>query len=244
LSERYERHVALENALNFRDVGGYETSSGGRLRWRMLFRAASLSELSAADVATLRALGLTTVIDLRSRDEVESDRFPVSELPVGFHHLPLVEQAIDPSRQEVTTGRLVERYCEIAELGTPSIARAFALLAERETYPAVVHCLAGKDRTGILIALVLSVLGVSDQTVFADYALSAAAMAVFKERRARPGLTDSEDNELFSALPGTMAGLFERLRADHGSAEAFVRHTGVTAAQIERLREALVDQPA
>jgi protein-tyrosine phosphatase len=156
-----ERHIALENALNFRDVGGYRTADGHRVRWRRMFRAGGLSDLTPADLAVLRDLGIKTVLDLRSTAEWESGRFPVDDHPVTFHHLPLVEEILDPTRYSVPEGMLAARYQEIAQIGSSYIAQAISIVADADTHPIVVHCLAGKDRTGVVVALVLGLLGVS-----------------------------------------------------------------------------------
>src|ERR1035441_10246948 len=116
-SAELERHIALENALNFRDVGGYGTADGRSVRWRRMFRAGGLSQLSPADLVVLRELGIATVLDLRSTAEWESGRFPVEAIPVAFHPLPLVEEILDPTRYEVPEGMLAARYQEIAQIG-------------------------------------------------------------------------------------------------------------------------------
>src|SRR3954451_1702516 len=86
------RHVALESAFNFRDLGGYPAGEGRRTRWRTLFRSDGLHRLTPADVEILRGLGLRTVIDLRTGDELEErGRFPVDAHPVGYHHLSLMD---------------------------------------------------------------------------------------------------------------------------------------------------------
>ena len=240
-----ERHFALENVLNFRDVGGYETADGHRVRWRHLFRAGGLSDLSPADLVVLRELGIATVLDLRSTAEWESGRFPVHEIPVAFHHLPLVEEILDPTRYQIPKGMLAARYQEIAQTGASNIAQAISIVADPETHPIVVHCLAGKDRTGIVVAVVLALLGVDDETVAQDYALSNLAMAALRERAEAAGIprlrsADISD-EVFSANPSNIASLFAALRAAHGSIEDYVISAGVKPAAIESLRSALVE---
>ena len=86
-----DRLIALEGAVNFRDLGGYTTVDGQRTRWRVLFRADGLGELTEADLATMRELGIRTVVDLRSGDEVEQSRFDVEAHPVTFHHFPFIK---------------------------------------------------------------------------------------------------------------------------------------------------------
>jgi len=240
-----ERHITLENALNFRDVGGYRTADGRHVRWRRMFRAGGLSNLSPADLAVLRELGIATVLDLRSTAEWESGRFPVDDHPVAFHHLPLVEEILDPTRYEVPEGMLAARYQEIAQIGSSYIAQAISIVADADTHPIVVHCLAGKDRTGVVVALVLALLGVPDEVVAEDYALSNLAMAALRERAEASGVpqrrSPAVSNEVFSAKPSNIAALFAALRDAHGSLEDYVISSGVKPAAIESLRAALLE---
>ena len=126
-----ERHITLENALNFRDVGGYPTADGRSVRWRRMFRAGGLSELSEADLVVLDELGIKTVLDLRSTAELESGKFPVDDMPVTHHHLPLVEQVLDPTKYSVPEGMLAARYQEISQIGATFIAQSISIIAAR-----------------------------------------------------------------------------------------------------------------
>jgi protein tyrosine/serine phosphatase len=231
-----ERHIALENALNFRDVGGYRTADGHRVRWRRMFRAGGLSDLTPADLAVLRDLGTA---------EWESGRFPVDDHPVTFHHLPLVEEILDPTRYSVPEGMLAARYQEIAQIGSSYIAQAISIVADADTHPIVVHCLAGKDRTGVVVALVLGLLGVPDETVAEDYALSNLAMAALRQRAEVAGVVERRSpeisDEVFSAKPSNIAALFAALRDEHGSLEDYVISAGMKPAAIESLRAGLLE---
>jgi protein-tyrosine phosphatase len=241
-----ERHITLENALNFRDVGGYPTADGRSVRWRRMFRAGGVSNLTPADLAVLGDLGIATVLDLRSSAELESGRFPVERFPVAFHHLPLVEEILDPTRYEVPEGMLAARYQEIAQIGSSFIAQAISIVADADTHPILVHCLAGKDRTGVVVALVLALLGVADETVAEDYALSNLAMAALRQRAEEAGVPRRQrsaevSDEVFSAKPSNIASLFAALRADHGSIEEYVIAAGVKPEAIASLRAALLE---
>jgi protein tyrosine/serine phosphatase len=245
-SSDLDRHIALEQALNFRDIGGYETADGRSVRWRRVFRAGGLSELTPADLEILRELGITTVVDLRSTAEWTTDRFPVEDFPVTHHHLPVVEQILDPTRYDAPEGMMEVRYQEMASTGATPIARAISVVADAETHPVVVHCLAGKDRTGIVVALILALLGVDDERVAEDYALSNLAMVAL---RAKAEASDEERvirseallEEVFSARPSNITALFAKLRADYGSVEEYAVASGVRPEEIGALREALLE---
>jgi protein-tyrosine phosphatase len=242
-----ERHIELESALNFRDVGGYVTADGRRVRWRRLFRAGGLSQLSAADLLVLRGLGISTVLDLRSTAEWQEGRFPVHEIPVTFHHLPIVEEILDPARYSVPAGMMAARYQDYAKIGASNIAQAISIVADPETHPIVVHCLAGKDRTGVVIALVLSLLGVDDEAVAEDYALSNLAMARMRERAeamrdpSQPPRPAELVEEVFSAKPTNITSLLAALRVSHGSIEEYVISAGVKPGAVETLRDSLLE---
>jgi protein-tyrosine phosphatase len=240
-----DRLIALEGAVNFRDLGGYATTDGQRTRWRVLFRADGLSELTEPDLAVLRQLGIRTVVDLRSGYEVEQSRFNVEAHPVEFHHFPFIDQLPDVEEWDRRPGLLGSQYTEMLDDAMPQIVGALEVLAGPEARPAVFHCTAGKDRTGLLSALVLSLLGVPEETVVADYALSGAAM---ERLRAKLILKypDGKDviadiSEVFSADPDNMVRLFAHLHERYGSVAGYAERAGVSVQVVTRLRAALLE---
>lgn len=242
----FERDIALEGAVNFRDLGGYRTEDGRSIRWRTLFRADDLSRLSRPDHAVIRTLGVATVIDLRSRAEVDAEHFPVDDIPVGFHHLPLI--AALPPFDDFREGPEVfaVHYRDIARKSGDRIAQAIAIIAEPRAHPVIVHCAAGKDRTGVLIAVVLGLLGVPDETIAEDYALSANAMDSLLERLlerlpARQEEIRSVAATMFSATPANIRALLDGLRAEHGSIEGYAEAHGVGSDVVAALREHLLE---
>ncbi len=166
----------LEGCCNFRDLGGYRASTRA-VRTRRLFRSDSLGMASASDRARFGELQLTTVIDLRSPSEVAlAGRY--SDPTVTYRNLPLG----DPLAEATTVGwsdpqQVATHYLELLLSSHDSVAEALSVLANPAVYPAVVHCSVGKDRTGILVALLLSLVGVDDDDVVADYALSGMGVA-------------------------------------------------------------------
>ena len=176
MAETLDRMIALEGAVNFRDLGGYGAGEGTQTRWRTLFRADGLGELTETDLSVLRQLGIRTVIDLRSGSELERGRFDVEAHPVAFHHFPFIDELPDAQDFDRRPGLLGTQYLEIVRDAGSQILAALEVLAAPDALPAVFHCTAGKDRTGVLSAVVLSLLGVDEPTVVADYALSGAAM--------------------------------------------------------------------
>lgn len=240
-----ERHIALEDPLNFRDLGGYATADGRHVRWRTLFRADGLSRLTPADLDIVRSLGIATVLDLRSTTELEVGRFPLDSVPVAFFHLPIVEETMDPRKYRLAPGKLGERYEELARFGAPQIAAAIEIIADPASHPVVFHCTIGKDRTGVLAAVTLALLGVPDETIIDDYVLSGPAITALRARwRARnPEVSRDLDEhpETFSAAPTNISWLFERLRDEHGSIEGYAESTGIGPEVLARLRGTLLE---
>jgi protein tyrosine/serine phosphatase len=245
VTEVVERLIALEGAVNFRDLGGYVTDSGMRTRWRVLFRADGLGELTGTDLEVLRALGIRTVIDLRSGDELERGRFDVNAHPVAFHHFPFIEQLPDAEEFDRRPGLLGAQYQEMLSDAGEQIRAALEVLAAPGALPAVFHCTAGKDRTGVLSAIVLTLLGVDEPTVVADYALSGEAM-----RRLRAKLIlkypDSREtieniDEVFSADPAQMEQLLDHVRERYGSVDDYLCGLGTAPGLAAALRQALLE---
>jgi protein-tyrosine phosphatase len=241
----YDRHIPLEGAVNFRDLGGYETTDGRQIRWRTLFRADGLSRLTDQDRAAIRQLGVATVIDLRSSDEVAGGRFPVEDIPVGFHHFPLLEEVPDPDQFTYTPGLLASSYRTMTRDAGPQIAEILSIIARRHAHPVIVHCTAGKDRTGVLVAVLLGVLGVPEPTIIDDYALSGLAMAALRQKLIEryPAGRDAIDraDEVFSAEPANIAGLLQTLTEEYGSIADYGAAIGVGPDVVAELRETLLD---
>jgi protein-tyrosine phosphatase len=242
-----DRHVTFEACFNFRDLGGYETIDRHHVRWGALYRSDALHRLTDADLDVAFGLGLRTVIDLRSTEELDKHgRFAHAD-EVTFHHLPFFEADSVPfkwaERDDPEPPPGVE-YVAIAASARPSVAAAFRVIAAGE-YPVVFHCGAGKDRTGILAALVLSSLGVPDESIVADYHLSERALA--------PTLAWAEANapdmaEQMTSLPPwllrapmpVMQAFLDILRERHGSIDAYLADAGVEPPVFDALRGRLL----
>jgi len=244
------RHLSFDALFNVRDLGGYRTADGRHTRWRTLYRADGLNRAQGDDLARLSELGLRTVLDLRSPTELaERGSFPIDELPVSYHHLPMLQQtwegkAIGPDVEAAAF--LTLRYREMLDEGRDAIAAAFAVLADADAYPAVFHCAAGKDRTGVLAALVLGVVGVPDDTIATDYGLSRVGMAAMVEwvRVNRPEVLDAmidQPGVLLEAPPLAMHGLLAELRAEHGSIAGYLEAIGVGGDVVSSLRDNVLD---
>ena len=240
------RLLPLAGTVNFRDLGGYPTEDGSRVRWRRLFRADSLNRLTEEDRGQIRHLGVATVIDLRTTAEVEEGRFPVDEVPVAFHHLPFMESVPDPEAFQAMPGLLASTYVDMLDEAGDKVAAAVTVMADPANQPAIFHCTAGKDRTGVLSAMLLGLLGVPDEVIIEDYALSAHSMAALKQRLAEryPDFADQilDAGEMFSAAPEHMERLIGVIRQRYGSFDDCASAIGITASTVASLRNSLLDR--
>jgi protein-tyrosine phosphatase len=242
-----ERKIDLEGCVNFRDLGGYPASHGRQLRWRILYRSDALHALSAADVVRFRDdLGITEIVDLRSNAELENEgRGRLESEPIAFHHLPLFSShSMSAKHAAAMSLSLGERYIAMLDVAREPIARVIDALAHA-TGGAVYHCAAGKDRTGVISAVLLGVLGVPDDLIVADYALSSQNIGAIIERvMSMKGYGDTlkaMPADTLHAKPETMEKLLANVASRHGSMSGYLRDSGVSEATLDRLRAKCLD---
>lgn len=250
VEDALDRHITFEGCFNFRDAGGY-AAPGGRVRWRRLFRADGLSRLTVADLARAQELTLATVIDLRTSDEVsERGRIDHPSLGVAYHHLPMID--VLPDRSEIirlfSPVDVAARYVEMLLGGQDALAETLAILTDPTAYPAVLHCTAGKDRTGIAIAMLLGVLGVADELIADDYALSRPGMVRMLDwlRVEYPDAADTlaeAGPALLSADADAMALFCGYVRDEFGSFNGWAATIGMASA-VPHIRAALLSTSA
>jgi len=246
-----DRFVPLTGAFNFRDLGGYPTGDGRRVRSRLLYRSDTLHRLTPEDLDLLRGLDLRTVLDLRAADELETHGpGRLAGDAVTVHNLPMFDDSRtlpldDPDRGD-PAGRLAELYVGVVERGGPALARAAELLAAPGALPAVFHCLAGKDRTGIVAGLLLDVLGVDDEVIAEDYAVTAGAMdraqAWMRANAPQAAAPASYPAWVLASPAATMRRFLADVRARHGSAGGLLTDAGADPAALDRLRATLLEE--
>lgn len=255
-----ERLIDIPGLRNLRDAGGFATADGGRVREGLLFRSGSLGELGAEGARQLAGLGLNTVVDLRSEPELV--RWPDQRhgLPYTAVSLPTLppspetasgdpntaadeaDRELGPAEPGAADPGLRQMYALMAEVAGPPIAACVRRLLEPGALPALVHCAVGKDRTGVTVAVLLSALGVAEADIADDYLLSNAGLGLLGEP---VHYLDENGVDRVSrpVHPDLLALFLERTVRRHGSAESFLRHHGVTDAELRRLRE-LFTRPA
>ena len=243
------RVIPLFAVHNFRDLGGYPTFDGRAIRWRTLFRADGLYRLTDDDARTVVGLGVRTVVDLRTAKEVKTrGMFPKGEHDVEYHHLPIIDSTWgDGSAPKIddVVEFLVAAYRELLDVAAPRFAEAVTLLASENVLPAVFHCAAGKDRTGILSALILGSLGVSEDFIAADYGLTEQAMhrLIVWAREHQPELAElyaKMPARFAAADPRAMSVILDEIVARYGSIRDYVREIGVSEDSLAALERGLL----
>ena len=242
-----QRGLELEGAHNVRDLGGYETEDGRTTKWRTFLRAAGLDELTPASRQALVDLGLNTVVDLRWPSELESrpSVFEGSTAPAYIHIDMLGEDAFRPQPPEGDghAESTAWTYCQWLLDSQDAISQILGALAESDGM-ALYNCAAGKDRTGIVSALLLGLAGVPQQTIVADYALSATYLWP-REREAYQEKNGShatqEEFQEAASPPRAMQLTLEDLKKKYGSIRSYVEKVGVSDDQVDRIRSKLLD---
>jgi protein-tyrosine phosphatase len=236
-----ERRIPLEGCFNFRDLGGYPGEGGRQVRWRQVFRSDALHHLTARDVARLQdEIGIGHIVDLRSTAELEAEgRGLLENSPARFHHLPLYDGSASEGRERAASLSLADRYVLMADFARKPIARVLETLAASDA-PAVYHCAAGKDRTGMISAILLGVLGVPDEIIVADYAASREQLDAIVDRlmaaEGYQAMLEALPPDTLHAVPETMVSLLRQLRDRYGSIEGYVREAGAAPETGRRLR--------
>lgn len=231
------RHLRLPGTRNLRDVGGYPVPGGRQTRWRTLLRTDALDRLPASSQAELLELGLRQVIDLRWPEELDDapSVFRASGR-VRYLSIPLLQD--DPTPHHGLAGM----YRHVFDARGTQLAEVARAVLEPGGVPVVIGCAAGKDRTGVAVALLLALVGVPTETIVADYALSAEA---FLSGDADEHLVDWRARPVeVECPPEAMRGALEHLERQHGGPAALLRRHGLTGAELDALVERLTHPAA
>jgi protein-tyrosine phosphatase len=227
MSDFPARHLELEGASNFRDLGGYPASGGRMVRWRQIFRSNHLGHLTEADIEVVRGLGVRSAFDFRGLEERAAAVCAVKEIAV--HSLPIEPSVVAALRARLAAGSLSaadaleimrESYRNYVRLNTHSFRALFGhLLADRA--PLVIHCTAGKDRTGFACALVLHALGVAEDVIAEDYLLTNRFYR--RDPSSSTDLPEDVRQAIGSVQASFLTAGFEAVQADYGDLENYLR---------------------
>jgi len=252
-----ERLVPMERSYNFRDLGGYETRDGHRVKWGRVFRSDSLARLTEDDQVIFNGLGISLVCDLRTEDEVEGspDRLP-GDGSVGYLHFPTKhgEQGPTSAMARIMKGDIswltddfmVKGYIRNIEEFPDNWGAVIRHLTEPRNRPLVFHCTGGKDRTGVCAALILLVLGASEETVIQDYDLSNVVIARLLpriyERLESAGVDSKKAEPYFTAPRECILALLDHIRGKYTSAENYlITRAGISEQTLALLRRELLE---
>ncbi len=238
-----ERHLTWDGCANVRDLGGHQTPYG-ETQWGSIVRADTIRRLTDAGWTELVGHGISTVVDLRMDEELEAD--PPAELPVEVVHVnvlagspPDYGEQLDALVEPVPTPGEKTRvvYVDFLERFGPNFVAAIRAIADAPPGGVVVHCQGGKDRTGLVVALLLSLAGVSREEVAADYALSERNLTVRQAQWESEAEDDPERErrrQIGRTPPEAMVGVLDELDARYGGVREFLLSAGATGDELDR----------
>jgi protein-tyrosine phosphatase len=247
----YTRQVSFESIENFRDLGGYYTREGYKVAWRKLFRSGDLSNMTGNDLTRLRnELELTSVINLRSNFEIEQKGLGLlTSSGIKYHHVSLISDGGDREANErrykglTNMGEFYLQLIRQKEFGQ-RIIEALEIIAEPANHPLVFHCSAGKDRTGILAAIVLSILEVADEDIVNDYCLSAPYIEMlFNRFKSEPQMDEGAESlpEYFwKVVPENMDLFLNTLKQEYGTVQQYIHEQGSEPSIVRLLKMSLL----
>ncbi|MFN2468347.1 MAG: tyrosine-protein phosphatase [Gaiellaceae bacterium] len=230
------RDLAWDGCLNVRDLGGHATEDGRETRFGAVVRADSVRRLSDVGWGALVEHGITRIVDLRMQQELDVD--PPAALPVEVVHLSVLGE-LDPEAEAAIDALATTRdvYLEFLERYRSNFARAVAAVGDAPPGGVLIHCHSGKDRTGLLVALLLRLAGVRAAEIADDYALSEQRLAPVLERWiAEAGdETERERRRRISETPReAMLEVLEELERRYGSVRGYLLAGGASEAEIDR----------
>jgi protein-tyrosine phosphatase len=239
----YVRHFNLAGASNFRDLGGYPGQDGRTIRWGQIFRSNHLGNLTKADIDVVRGLSLKSVFDFRGLEERTAVTCALQE--IAIHSLPIEPTVVAALRARRASGTplsssdglevMRDSYRNYVRHNTPRFRALFAHLLE-DRAPLVIHCTAGKDRTGFACALILHALGVADELIAEDYLLTNRFYR--RDPAASIDLPEEVRKMLASVERSFLGAAFDAIRTDYGDIEEYLSDgLGLDAAQCTRLQE-------
>ncbi len=240
ISQRFDPLV-IDGLVNLRDLGGLSTASGLTTQPGRLLRSESPHTLTDAGLRALLDLGIGAVVDLRT--DSERERRPSPLVDAGVHHLhaPIFTDDEDYPDHLSTAA---EVYCWWLHERSAGIARAMTAIADAPSAPILVHCHAGKDRTGVIVALVLRLAGMSIDAIADDYAISGIQLADMLARdritAVERGMDAVRVERLFTVRREAMVETMEHVDAEHGGPASLLQSIGIDGTRVERLTNLLL----
>lgn len=244
----HERELAWEGCLNVRDLGGHRTTDGTETRYGAVVRADSIRQLTDVGWAAAVDYGVRAVVDLRMDWELEAD--PPAELPVEVVHVPFFANDEEAFAEVETVASAApdyavatrEVYLVFLERFRENVGEAIAAVARAPEGCVVVHCVGGKDRTGLVTALLLHLAGVDREQIATDYATSEERLRPRHDQWLDEAGTEAERERIrrIAATPAaSMVGVLAELERRYGSVEGYLRAAGLGDGDLDRARQRL-----
>ena len=244
INDYSERHYSFEGCFNFRDIGGYLNQDGKKVKRGLYFRAGRQDRMTNKDLAQLSDLNISTQIDLRKQEEVlDQGRGPLEDMGAKYINISVIPEGGSEKLNKLVGDTSIsgKRYLGYLEFGPTSWLRLFGILADEENLPVLLHCTAGKDRTGVSTAFLLSVLGVSRDIIEADYLLTnldTERQADFIESTV--GYPEGYNREKMISIAGVpkdaMKDFLDGVESKWGSVIEYLEKIGVTREQMDQVR--------
>ncbi|WP_040978655.1 tyrosine-protein phosphatase [Oceanobacillus jeddahense] len=235
-----ERHIELKGTQNIRDLGGYPTKDGKQTKWGKYYRADSLHNVAPEGHAFLqKEKGIHTIIDLRF--SMEGKYKKEDKALYNFYNIPLLDPATFTTRIPKT---LVEMYMVMLESSKPKFKEIMDIFLENRENPVLFHCRVGKDRTGVLAAILLDLAGVPRDIIVKDYALTAAYKEITEEElnNRPPLMSRNQFKTLLGCEPSYMEEFLDYLYKAYGDAAGFLKAVGLTEEEIAALRDDFIEE--
>ena len=239
------RRLEWEGCLNARDLGGYPTADGRETRWGAVVRSDSLAPLTAAGQAALVDHGVRSIVDLRMPSELAEQPNPFAKPSahgVSYTNVSFIDPASAPPTGDFTD--LATEYVKMLELHRASVAAVMTTIAEAPPGGVLIHCMGGKDRTGLIAALLLELAAVPRETIGADYALTAECLRPREEDFLENGPGERAERAALLAKYEPRAEVMEevlgQLDERYGGVEGYLVGAGVTREQLAHLRDQLL----
>ena len=240
-----DRHFPFEGCFNFRDIGGYLNKEGKKIKKGIYFRTGRQDRMSNKDLSELKNLKISTQIDLRKPEEIlDQGKGPLEQMGAEYFNIPIIPDGGSDhlSRLVGDTGISGKRYLGYLEFGPEPWLKIFEILAYKDSLPLVLHCTAGKDRTGVSTAFLLSILGVNRNVIEADYLLTnldTERQANFIESTV--GYPDGYNRERMISAAGVpqdaMKVFLDGVESKWGSVIGYLQEVGVTKEQMDMIRK-------
>ena len=248
ISPSHQRHIPLEGSYNIRDLGGYKTFDGKKTRWKTILRSGDMHNLTSDTKKTLVTLGVRTIVDLRRDAELSEKPNAFAESPqISYHHHNLWGDLVAPERSDYDDASdwWFGHYSMLLDQHRSQVCEAFATVTNPENWPLIFHCAAGKDRTGVMAGLLLSLAGTPNQTITKDYSLSAQFLLSRFYEITPPSEIPSgfgwRDYQREHCPSRAMAKTLKHVEIVYGGVEAYLIGGGIRKSEIHSFRLAFLN---